>query len=545
MAATKYFENGNAPMLPRAVAEGVASLVPRQPRQGITVDMALSRGFSVEATEVYPSIVESAAKLAYEEVPDLLGALNHPHHELIVHAARLAEGLLERRRSHGALVLYDLVSGWVTTEEGHIKPLKRRQDTLGHVIVQELMILANSEIAQFAITYNIPILFRNHVARAATPDRAELMRQIKEAVETPLADLEGLQTRTHMLLDRAAYAPTVSGHFGLNSPAYTHFTSPIRRYADLVNHRQIGAHLKKVDFPYKQADLDGISAHINTVLQADRQTQLEMFKQGADARAHRNIDRGRLTQLAPKDFERVVKVACRSGSDPTATFTEGFRQRLSAGRVPLVCQTTVFAEAPRTPPWDAIRGAIVSSCKQSPADAYSLLTQATQVAGWMTPIFTVQETGPDHARTFTAVAAIDLPAARYASPPFVANTRKEAQQRACVGLMAVIAGSPTPEFKPTPAATPSSRPKREIQIDPAKNPIAALQEYTQGVGAAPPQYEFTSTGQRHTQQFTCTATYNNLCTTGVGPSKQAAKAEAAKQLVLLLAPTASTSSVSA
>lgn len=530
---TKYFATGNSPMLPRDLSEDRCSLRPKTKRDVLTVEMHLTSELALFASNIYSATLTSEAQLAYDDVPRILEQSDHPFHEVIAHAARLSVGLMDRRRQNGAFVLYDMNNGWVTTEEGFVRQLKSVEETIGYVVIQELMVLANSAVADYAVARNVPILFRNHLPKAAAPDRSVLMRQVEGALAQPVSDIDIVRERVHRLLGRADYGATAQGHYGLNAVFYTHFSSPIRRYADLVNHRQIRAAATGSAIPYTQEQLAEIAEGINSALEEERNATSERMRAKAENRAARVISARRLDGLNAKEFERVTKIETRSGRGPSEAFSESFRQRLKKNRVPLICATTIFIEAP-TEDWKPLQHAVVSRLTEFPADAQSLFTQAAQCAQWPNPVLTVTEEGPDHARVFTAKAMLPVPNGAVESDSFAARTSKEAKQRALVGLLAKVCGAPSPAFEQERAPTAPVSKKRVVTLDLSKDPVSALQEYAQGVGIAAPDYSFSQSGAAHAPAFSCTCTLAGNTATGTGTSKAHAKKVAAKRMVDLM-----------
>jgi ribonuclease R len=452
MVTTKYFATGNSPMLPRQFAEDQLSLWPNKERKTLTIDMALGTdSTNVVRTEIYPSVLKSQARITYDRIPEILKDKTHEWYGLLDIGTKLAMRLLDARRKAGAMVLYDLNNGWVSTEEGFLRKLEKKEETIGYILVQEMMVLANAKVAEFCVKENIPVLYRNHMAMSAMPDRGVLMGQIQDALATPFADLETVRQRTHMLLGRASYSDSLLGHYGLNLPAYLHFTSPIRRYADLVTHRQIKAHLGGKPLPYTKKDIEEVSLHINDVIELEREQASFHFKTKDEELARRNIDARRLDGLDAVHFERATKVEVRSGRDPSEAFAESFLLRLKENRLPLIALTVILTqELPAPEGWEPIRQAIIDHLAKKPEDAVSLLAQAQQVADWPLVEYEMAHEGPDHARTFEGKAMLlwqNTDRDKAWSGTGVGNTSKLAKGRAAVDLLAVIGGqkAPTPK----------------------------------------------------------------------------------------------------
>lgn len=527
--ATKYFGTGNSPMLPRHLSEEKLSLWPNEPKKTITVEIAFAKDFSTYQTKVFRSLLMSRRRYTYEEIPGVLTETTAMA-SMMVLLARIAHALLEKRRDAGALVLYDLNTGWVTTEEGFLRQIEQKDATVGYIIVQEMMIAANVALATFAIEHDIPILFRNHVAKLATPERDELVRQLNEATSTPVENITAMQKRTAMLFGKADYGATLRGHFGLNVPAYTHFTSPIRRYADLVTHRQIRAFLREESLPYTIEDVAALALHINDTIQAERDATSDAYKARDEKRAQRAIDTRRMDGLIMKEFERVVKVEARAGDAPSEGFLEAISKRLTEGRFSILCFTVIFGQAPRIPEWAPVYRVLLNHLVEHPEDAPSILAQGQNIVGWPEPSFQSRDEGPDHAKTFYATARLPLDTP-LESPPIWGKSLKEAKQRASVWLLAALTigsdayptSQPEPEPpKPEPVKAPPKAPMS------GKDPVSALHEWCQARSQPMPDYTFESSGPSHMPTIVCTCTLNGISRTGTASKKQDAKKLAAK-----------------
>lgn len=543
--ATKYYSMGNSPMLGRNLADWSLSLMPGRVRHVLVAEMRLDRDAQLQKTTLKLDTITSQAKLYYDQVPGIILDHDHALSKDLVDARLLAHRLLNRRRAAGAMVVYDLNNGWVTTEEGSIKQLDSKEETIGYIIIQELMILANTAVALYCVEHDIPVIYRNHEAKTAV-DRQALMGQIAEAMVTPLINLEALQHRTHLLLDRAYYKPTLMGHFGLNVAAYLHFTSPIRRYADLVNHQQLRAHLKGHPRPHTQEDLEVIAAHLNKLSEDAREKSAEFFKERAEGKARRQIDARLLDGLIPKEFERALKVELRSGAEPSEAMQDAWIRRLDQNTVPPICMTLVLMHIGGADGWDALREATVESLDERTEDAITILTQAVTL-GWPQARIDSTQEGASHAPSFRATATIHIEALDTVYQAVVVckegGSSKLVKQHAAVALLRNIVmlksdNSSVHELvlpKAPVAVAPKAVVKKGIVIDPNKNPISTLIEVSQAEFLAPPEFAFTQKGPPHKPEFTCLARFKHFVVEVTAASKQEAKTLAARQLVEKLA----------
>jgi ribonuclease R len=269
-----YFPLSVEPMLPEALSDGLCSLKPLVPRLVMVADMNFSASGVSAGARFYPAVIRSRARLTYGQIERglLLGeeeeaAALAPFLPMLREAERLARLLLERRTERGSLD-FDLPEAeFRFDEKGRLTGIAPRRRHFGHRIIEECMIAANEAVAAFLEERGEPVLYRVH--QAPDPDKLmELMdylgrsapggpvsRRGRRRSKIPLptgkdlqrilAEVRGtpreypvtrLVLRTMM---QARYQPENEGHFGLASACYCHFTSPIRRYADLLAHRAL------------------------------------------------------------------------------------------------------------------------------------------------------------------------------------------------------------------------------------------------------------------------------------------------------------------
>lgn len=535
--ATQYFAAGNSPMLPRDLAEWSLSLFPGRTRNTLNVEIELSPTLEVLSKKVAIGVVVSKAKLSYAEIPEIIAKDDHPHHVEIVAAQTVALGLLTRRQNAGALIFYDLNKGWVTNEDGTVKKMKKREDTIGYIIIQELMVLTNVVMAAYMAENQIPTLFRNHEPLNADPGRQALMEEIRALTNAPILDLESLQKRGNGLFKRAEYGALNVGHYGLNEKAYVHFTSPIRRYADLVVHQQLRAHLKGKKLPYTQEEIAATAIHLNALNQEQRERTKQIFTNRAEDQAWDNIEARKLDGLSPKDFERAVKVELRSGDSPSDAMVEAWTHRLDGDDLPVLCMTEALMLIGGADGWDTIREATVEALEDRPANAIAVLNQA-QTLGWHQVVFEVSQSGPPHAPTFTAKAQLSVDALDTIYEATVTcpsgGSSKLVKQRAAVELLRniVTLKDDNMSFVTITGTTPPPPAKaKQVTVDPNKNPISALMELSQGRKLPPPTFDFKMAGPPHAPVVTCTAKFSGLEAQVAAASKQDAKTAAAQALL--------------
>ncbi|MEW6325140.1 MAG: ribonuclease R, partial [Nitrospirota bacterium] len=258
-----YFPDRAVPMLPERLSNDLCSLNPERERLAMTVELALDHAGHPAAYEVYESVIRSRARLTYTGVAAALdapspAALEEPYRSLrpmLQLAAELAQRLGQRRMARGSLD-FDLPEPEIVLDlQGRPTDIFKEPRTAAHRLIEECMLAANETVARHLTRLKAPLLYRIH--EPPDPDKLATFSLFasnfghrvprRGIAPAPLqALLEALRGRpeerllNHLLLrsmKRARYGPERLGHFGLASDCYTHFTSPIRRYPDLVVHR--------------------------------------------------------------------------------------------------------------------------------------------------------------------------------------------------------------------------------------------------------------------------------------------------------------------
>ena len=292
-----YFPRRVIPMLPEALSNGLCSLNPEVDRLAMVCDMRVTATGNIKEYRFYPAVIYSHARLTYNQVWDWLSGKVQPDPKqatLMPHLQaldKLFRTLLKARAKRGAIDFGSTESQMLFDDQGKIKAIIKVERNDAHRIIEECMLAANVCASDFLHKNKQPALYRIHEGPTAeklaalqsfmaefglflnggekphAKDYAELLEKIK-----PRPDAGLLQTVMLRSLRQAVYSPDNKGHFGLAYEAYTHFTSPIRRYPDLLVHRGIKAVLKGEKLPTK--GLDEIGAHCSmTERRADDATR--------------------------------------------------------------------------------------------------------------------------------------------------------------------------------------------------------------------------------------------------------------------------------
>jgi len=297
-----YFPDRVLPMLPEKVSNHLCSLNPGVDRLALSVIVHLSRAGEVLDYSFHKSVIHSKERMTYEDVQRLLDgnlALERRYEQVLPHIrniARLAQIVQKRRNQRGAID-FDLPEPLLTYDEsGLVSGITKSVRLFSHRIVEEFMILANEVVAGHLEENDIPGIYRVH--EEPDPMKVEEFSEIvkgfglkfeprtAEPVEFQkfVASIEGRPEErmlSYLMLrsfKQAKYSEENIGHFGLSSDSYTHFTSPIRRYPDLVVHRILKAAMARRSQPaLSVAQLEAIASESSERERLADQAERELF----------------------------------------------------------------------------------------------------------------------------------------------------------------------------------------------------------------------------------------------------------------------------
>ena len=261
-----YFPNSVVPMLPEQVSNGLCSLKPKVDRLCMVCEINIARDGKPGRSKFYPAVMHSKARMTYtkvwkileedadlcKEYKDLIQPINDLH--------KLYKARIKRKKKRGAIEFETTETQIQFNDDKKIEKIVPVIRNDAHKLIEECMICANVAAAQFFIKKKLPGLFRVHqgpkekklevlrsylaelglfITGGSEPDPSVFRKFLEQIEDRP--DVENIQIMLLRSMSQAEYSPINEGHFGLAFDAYTHFTSPIRRYPDLIVHRIIKA----------------------------------------------------------------------------------------------------------------------------------------------------------------------------------------------------------------------------------------------------------------------------------------------------------------
>lgn len=254
-----------ARIIPADFAQEHLSLLPDTgPKQVLAFTMRLDSDFNVFQVKIDRAVLQHRGRFSYGEVEQILDNPEHERHWWWQDAYELAVGLVQKRHERGAITKILIEPNFKMIMEG--QPLEDSNDNATYrssVMIEELMILVNSQVASFLDAQGVSLIYWNKTIKGDDADRENVLAYL---LHDTLHDNTWVSKRAHQEFHRqmadSHYSTVNYGHFGLGMPVYAHISSPIRRYADLVNQRIIRAWLMGEESPYSQEELESIAAAI-------------------------------------------------------------------------------------------------------------------------------------------------------------------------------------------------------------------------------------------------------------------------------------------
>jgi ribonuclease R len=305
-----YVPGAVEPMLPEALSNEACSLVPHRDRPAVTVELELD-GARTRRSAFHRTVIRSDARLTYPQVDAIFAGTERaedPWAGPLAATRRAAAALQEAREAAGALEVESVEPEFAFSHEGHVTALVPSEQTESHRVIEHLMIAANEAVAALLEARKLPTLYRVH--ERPEPARVEHLADRLASLEVPtpplpeamtpqqagdaVAEMARLVARevrrrggrgrlafTALVLrslKQAHYSPRNVGHAGLRSARYCHFTSPIRRYPDLVCHRALLSAIGAGEHPPVASGLDAAGEWCS-----EREREAMAIERAADA----------------------------------------------------------------------------------------------------------------------------------------------------------------------------------------------------------------------------------------------------------------------
>jgi ribonuclease R len=307
-ATSVYVPGAVEPMLPPALSNEACSLVPGAERLAVTVEMELV-GPDVRSVAFHRSRIRSDARLTYEQVDRVYAGeerAEEPWAEPLALAREVAAALTEWRGRRGALAVESSEPSFRFDDDGHVVAVEYEEQTESHRTIEQLMVRANEQVAEYLAERKLPTLYRIHerpepqsikwlaaqletldvptppLPEHLSPQQAadaagEISKLVDQHVRRTGRGRRALTSLVLRSLKQATYSPHNVGHAGLQSSRYCHFTSPIRRYPDLVAHRALMSSLGLDEVAPRAAELEEAGEHCSA-----REREAMKIERGAD-----------------------------------------------------------------------------------------------------------------------------------------------------------------------------------------------------------------------------------------------------------------------
>ena len=324
-----YFPNFVIPMLPEKLSNGICSLNPDVDRLCMTCELTIQADGTILDYAFYPAVMCSKARLTYTEAYEMITSGTSPYDEhqavipMVCELHKLYQAFNAARERRGGISIETQELQFVFDENMNISGVRPTERNDAHKLIEECMIAANVAAATFVSTHKCPSLYRVHDKPTEAklerlvgimaqyglhlfnkePTSMDFMHLVESAAKKPNASM--LNETILMSMSKAKYSPVNIGHFGLALPYYAHFTSPIRRYADLQLHRVIKKILSK---EHEEYDTFGARAYNNKELLVlgEKCTDREIAAQNAEFEVHDALSCIFMQQYIGEKFTGVI-----------------------------------------------------------------------------------------------------------------------------------------------------------------------------------------------------------------------------------------------
>jgi|GEM_PF-3073165 len=462
LGETQYFPQGkSSPMIHPVLSSGRLSLLEGVERPGITVRLSIDQYDRKSDASVVKSVIKAGRK-TYNEV----AALTHSDDPNDEEAAKwrqyeaFAVHLLKGRRDSGALAYFNADRNILTDEEGRPVFLEEGGEHSGNIIVQEIMILANSALAAYAQRNGIPSLYRRF--EWASPVNIQTIgRLIEQGGREQIVDL--LKNK-----GRGFYSSKPGPHDALKVTPYGRYSSTMRRGVDFINLSNISAHKDGKPYPFPQDTLDEWSEKLNTLERTPWSKAGAIYRAEKKAKKHLGADATQLVNLPKAELSHVIEIARERDEMPPAV-AEAMSHLLAEGKLPQSYFHRLLIHRTADEGWLELRRQLMPHVV-APGVAKNILLGARASQMLEDLHFEPTVKGPNG---FESVVTAHYPDGPFIEKRNTSMDRKAAENGAAIEMLAQLAGIEHVEYE--------SLAQSEVHIE-VRNPISLLYEFYQREG---------------------------------------------------------------
>ncbi len=437
-----------APMLPRTLSERVFALSENEVKPTLTFSVSIDHSLHIGEPTIALTKVKNLRQLSYQDADRLLSDDQEPLHHILSDAQFLAHMFYQQQRTRGAFVFYDLEKKRMLNQEAKMKNIIDERASLSFIIHYEFVLFFNEIITRALQVKNVPLLFRNQLVKDEDIGREERYEEL-------IADRFRLKGE----ISTVKFSPFPQGHYGLNLDAYASFFSPITHYVDVVNQRNLLAYMLGQKFPYPVNRLKEVAGHLNTQFGGDDGEKEE--KDNGERTFEiklRNTREDRTVSFEEMEQNSITPVKIRTAQEDqflhfihtlareetlSQELIDAIHHRLHNVQVslPTIFEILFLPKMTlKNNDWNLVTAGIISRLAETPYNAVSLITMATQrpELGWSLP--TYQDGYDNETNLFTCAARIKVGEKTFHSGECKAEKKKKAAQLAAYAVLAEALG---------------------------------------------------------------------------------------------------------
>ena len=344
---------------------------------------------------------------------------------------------MSKRILTGALAIYDDKNKFITTEDGLIEEPRNKGFYKAYIIVQEFMILINQHITEYLYNSGVNLLFRNHEVQDGTDIKEVFRNHLLSVLKDPdlISHFTQINKNIGHLLARARYESVLKGHFGLNLKAYAHWTSPIRRYADLVNHRILISWLENKKSPYSLEELSEIAYHLNSTFDEMQDNRSEQYKNIAIKR----VEKSNVEDLDSKQFTLLMKHLYKNRIVFVKGREENIIYRIENNLLSTIDLTYIIFINNLDNNWDNIKKAVMEWLEEHIIEVLHICELVDKVCNWGKVRYKTKLNQESCSPVFDSIATIVSNDDIFFTSLGSATTKKNAEKEASLNLFYKIA----------------------------------------------------------------------------------------------------------